>query len=266
MAAAIIGGKPDVLDLEVAKFDQIPLKEPLFLNSIPKGGTHLIRNIMRMFVPVSQHYSDDFLQLPNLPLHGRALQANQPMLSCGHLLFADDTVKAVAKVRHIVLVRDPFDWILARARFYLSDEFQQPSLAHLKTGQIPALDLLNMMIFGIYRKAPSMLDIYSNNAVSWMGTGAAMVRYEDIVQAVADIESKVSERFFAQLLDDCGIETMPDDWRARVIAGADRKQSRTARENLNLAPAVVLPDRLPETQRKLVEFAAPGLRSLLGYA
>ena len=33
-------------------------------------------------------------------------------------------------------------------------------------------DFLNMMIFGIYNKVPTMEEIYTNNAVSWMGTSA----------------------------------------------------------------------------------------------
>ena len=34
------------------RFEQRPLDRPVFLNSVPKSGTHLMRNIVRMFVPV----------------------------------------------------------------------------------------------------------------------------------------------------------------------------------------------------------------------
>ena len=54
--------KTDTLDEENAKFDQVPLKQPLFLNSVPKCGSHLLRNIMRMFVPVEHQYSLQFIQ------------------------------------------------------------------------------------------------------------------------------------------------------------------------------------------------------------
>jgi hypothetical protein len=57
---------------------------------------------------------------------------------------------------------------------------------------------------------------------------------------------------------------MPTDWRERVLIGADRRQSATARENLNAVEAE-LPDELPEAQKRLVNYAAPGLRELLGY-
>jgi hypothetical protein len=61
----------------------------------------------------------------------------------------------------------------------------------------------------------------------------------------------------------CGI-AMPADWRERVRIGADRKFSGTARENLTGLPFTI-PDELPDAQRRLVDFAAPGLRPLLGY-
>jgi isopenicillin N synthase-like dioxygenase len=62
----------------------------------------------------------------------------------------------------------------------------------------------------------------------------------------------------------CGI-AMPADWRERVKIGSDRKQSSTARENLKPSP-VQLPDELPELHKQLVDYAAPGLRKLLGYS
>jgi hypothetical protein len=47
-----------------------------------------------------------------------------PHLSWGHLLFSDDAAIVLRHVRHIVQVRDPYDWVLARTRFFLSDTFQ----------------------------------------------------------------------------------------------------------------------------------------------
>ena len=57
----------------------------------------------------------------------------------------------------------------------------------------------------------------------------------------------------------------PGDWRERVRTGSDRRQSGTARENLS-GVAVALPDSLGPRHRALVDYHAPGLRALLGYA
>ena len=261
---AIIKGIKDTLNEQVARFEQAPLTQPVLMNSVPKGGTHLLRNILRMFVPVDQHHDRDFVQIPNMHEHLDAFNPRAPKLSSGHLLFSDQSLANIRFARHILLVRDPYDWVLARARFFVSEEFEQENIAHLKSGVFSAESILNMMIFGIHQKSPALIDIFTHNAAAWLGTGEHLVRYEDAVRAVNDIESPQSEAFFAALLAAAGIER-PDDWRERVTVGADRKRSRTARENLKLPEGLTFPSSLPETQRRLVDFHAPGLRSLLGY-
>ncbi|MEP7210009.1 MAG: hypothetical protein ABI740_04150, partial [Alphaproteobacteria bacterium] len=104
--------RPDNLNARNAEFQQAPLKKPVFLNSVPKCGTHLIRNIMRMFVPVPQQYHATFIQIPELRRHMEAFNPARPMLSWGHLLFDDFSAAAMAPARHILLVRDPHDWVL----------------------------------------------------------------------------------------------------------------------------------------------------------
>jgi hypothetical protein len=254
----------DNLDDRNKEFAQAPLKNTVFLNSVPKCGTHLIKNVMRMFVPVEQQYNATFIQIPSLHQHGPfAFNPNTPKLSWGHLLFSDDSAAFTRHARHLVLVRDPYDWVLARARFFLSENFEGRTDS-LKSGAFDTNDILNMMIFGIYKKAPSMEDIFRHNAVAWMGSTTFMIRYEDLVSHVKRLDSPEAKTYFFTLFEQCGI-VPPNDWRERVVIGADRKQSGTARENLG-GGLTDLPDELPDTQKKLVEYAAPGLRALLGYA
>lgn len=258
---AIIRGKPDNLDEIGLRFDRPRLSGPVLLNSVPKAGTHLIRNILRMFVAPEQHWPREYIQHAILRQSLDAFSQTQPFLSWGHLLHSDEACVAVRNIRHIVLVRDPHDWVLARARFYMSDEFQG-SLNHIKGGAVHPEDVMNMMILGVHGRIPALLDVFTFNAVAWMGGPATVVRYEDIVAAVNDLASNRAEAFFRQLLADCGLD-LPDDWRARVEAGADRRESRTASENLS--QTVAFPKTLPEVQKRILDFHAPGLRSLLGY-
>lgn len=245
------------------KFAQTPLKSPVFLNSVPKCGTHLIRNIVRMFVPVEQQYHQAFIQFPILRQHSAAFAEASPKLSWGHLLFSDDSAIALRHVRHLLLVRDPYDWVLARARFFLSDTFQG-ELEQLKGGNVTAEEVMNMMILGIHNKAPTMQEIYVHNALGWLGTDTHVLKFEDLLAAVKDLDSVRSEKFFADLLDKCAMGDLPEDWRARVSTGSDRRQSGTARENL-AGPENEIPEELPEMQKRLVDTAAPGLRAILGY-
>jgi hypothetical protein len=253
--------KPDTLNDENVKFDQRPLRQPLFLNSVPKSGSHLLRNIMRMFVPLDQQYTAQFIQTQILDQHLTAFSDPRNMLSWGHLMFTDVSAVAAGRVRQILLVRDPYDWVMARARFFLSDEFGGFEI--LKEGTVTVNSLLNMMIFGVHQKAPPLATVFVYNAIAWLGTGVHLVRYEDLVAAVKNLDSDSADVFFEELLGASGIER-PGDWRERVRIGSDRKQSGTARENLS-GVEIDFPTKLPELQRKMIELAAPGLRELLGY-
>jgi hypothetical protein len=259
-----VTAKGDNLNELNRNFEQLPLQVPVFLNSVPKCGTHLMRNIVRMFVPVEQQYHTIFIQHPVLRQHVGAFAPNKPMLSWGHLLFSDDATIALRHVRHTVLVRDPYDWVLARARFFLSENFQG-SLENLKSGNVSVEEVMNMMILGIYEKAPTLQEIFLHNAIGWLGTKAEIVRFEDIIAHLKTLESPESESYFAGLLRSCGVEALPADWRERVRTGSDRKQSGTARENLS-GRNFSVPDELPYIQKRIVDHAAPGLRELLGYA
>ncbi len=255
--------QPDTLDDENRKFAQIRLPKPLFLNSVPKSGSHLLRNIMRMFVPVEDQYQVQFIQFGNLKQHAGAFDDHRKMLSWGHLLFSDASAIEAAPARKIVLVRDPYSWVLARARFFLSDEFGDNSVL-VKNGELTVDTLINLMIFGIHGKAMSMRDLFNYNAVAWMGTDCTMLKYEDLVAAVKDLDSAAAETYFKSVFEAAGLASIPEDWRERVRIGSDRKQSGTARENLTEG-AVEIPNVLTEQQKSLVDYSAPGLRAILGY-
>lgn len=255
--------KPDTLNELNKNYVQQRLQGPVFLNSVPKCGTHLLRNIVRMFVPVDQQYHKEFIQFPILKRNLAAFGKSHPYVSWGHLLFSDEPAIALRSVRHLVLVRDPYAWVLARARFFLSDNFQG-SMDHLKGGKVSVEEMLNMMIFGIYDKAPTMQEIFQHNAVSWMGTKAKILQFEELLKHVKNLDTQAAEDYFSGLLRDCGIGELPHDWRERVRVGSDRNQSGTARENLE-GLAAEIPDELPDIQKRLVNVAAPGMRELLGY-
>ncbi len=263
MAFARVKSKPDTLSAEIRRFVQAPLEQTSFLNSVPKCGTHLLRNIARMFVPLEQHYDREFLQITNLDQHKAALDPKRPQFSVGHMLFADISAIALKDARHVVLVRDPFDYVLARARFSLSAEFDHPNLNHLKGGAVSVEQMLNMMIFGIPGRGPALREAYTFHALAWMGAGVEVVRYEDIVRHLKDLNTPGAEAYFSDLLGKFRIK-LSRDWRERVRIGSDRKHSSTTRETLSLGQNI--PEVLPDTQKQMVEHMAPGLRALLGYS
>lgn len=255
---------PDTLDEENQRFVQQPLTKPVFLNSIPKSGSHLLRNILRMFVPVNQQYKDDFIQWPNISKHMAAFDPKNNFLVSAHLLYSDKSAILANRTNKVLLVRDPYTWVMAQARFLVSEQVTS-NFEHIKDGTLTVDDLLSLMIVGIYQRSPPMRDQYNMFAVAWMGTDAHIVRYEDLVAHVSDPDTPEAESYFASLLRACGI-LMPSDWRQRVAIGADRKQSGTAREKLDIKePKFAFPEVLSEQHKRMVEYHAPGLRTFLGY-
>jgi hypothetical protein len=254
--------KADTLDAENRRFVQAPLTRPVFLNSLPKSGSHLLRNILRMFVPVEQHYAADFIQWPTLQRHRVAFDPARPRLSWGHLFLADASLIETARCARILLYRDPHSWVIAQARFFLSEQFSG-NVEHLKSGGLDMDELLTLMIFGLPGKQPSLHDMYELNVAAWLGTRVHPIRFEELVAHLRDLRAPAAETFFADLLGACGI-AVPDDWRERVRLGSDPAQSGTARENLT-GIAHALPATLSERHRQLIAFHAPGLRALLGY-
>lgn len=255
--------KPDTLDEFNTNFVQQRLEHNVFLNSVPKCGTHLIRNIFRMFVPVNQHYKKSFIQLAELQQNQQAFNPRNPELSWGHLVFSDVSAMVLHETRKLVLVRDPYDWVIARARFFMSDNFIGKTDV-IRSGRINVEELLNLMVFGIYGLAPTLEEIYTHNAVAWLGTDCKLVRFEDLLYHVKHLDTEAAEVYFSDLLSILGHEALPTDWRERVRIGADPAQSGTYRDNLS-GVAMQFPKELPEMQKSIVDYAVPGLRKLLGY-
>ena len=109
---AIIRGKADNLDAIGERFERARLAQPVFLNSVPKAGTHLIRNIMRMFVAPDQHWRREYIQHALLARSRDAFLADKPMISWGHMLFSDESAVALrdeAASEVSLLVRDNGD-------------------------------------------------------------------------------------------------------------------------------------------------------------
>ncbi len=254
--------KPDDLDEQTRAFEQQALRQPLFLNSVPKCGSHLLRNIVRMFVPIEQQYRRDFIQYGNLRDHLDAFDGPPAKLSWGHLAFSDISAITTSPARKILLVRDPYSWVLSKARFMLSDEFSG-ELDILKNAPVSAEQLINMVIFGIHRTNPGLKDTFTHNAVAWLGTDVFLVRYEELVSALRKLDDPQTEPYFKDLFDACGL-AMPSDWRERVRIGSDPAHSGTAKQNLS-GKITELPSELTAQQRDLVDFSCPGLRTILGY-
>ena len=171
--------------------------------------------------------------------------AEFPFFSYGHLFFSDASAIELAHVRKILLYRDPYDWVLARARFFLSEEFEG-NVDYLKEGKLSVDELLSLMIFGIHGKAPSLADMYDLNVAAWLGSSIVY----PVATKIFCVTSATSRARKQKAISPgswrlVAFRRVPADWRERVKVGSDRRRSGTARENLT-GIASEIPDKLPE--------------------
>src|SRR3546814_19427116 len=115
-----------------------------------------------MFVPVDQQYGRDFIQWANLQQHRGAFDPARPMLSWGHLFLADASAIETAPARRILLYRDPYDWVISRARLFVSEQFVS-TMVHLQSDALTVAELLMLLFFGFPGQAPSSPHLYDLN-------------------------------------------------------------------------------------------------------
>ena len=86
-------------------------------------------------MPIEQHYRTQFIQWGNLQEHLVAFDASRKLFSLRPPVLLRRVGDRARGVRKVLLYRDPYDWVLARARFFLSDEFDG-NVDFLKEGKL----------------------------------------------------------------------------------------------------------------------------------
>ena len=254
------------------RFTHAPLKQPSVLITVAKSGSHLLRNVLCMFIPASQqryHHEDSLT-------NGGKGTLTTPIFIWGHIPITPTAANALQVARKILLVRDPYDWVLAMARYVTTNlislarntnEYHINDDIYERKG-ITLGELFNILIIGmdIRNRHPSIRTAYIPVAVGWKNLGVHLVKYEELCKHINDLRNAVdtedTKQYFREILGAFNIE-MPDDWKERVLVGSDTNLSVTARENVGVNYDI--PDVLPDEFKKLVDFTVPNLREYLGY-
>lgn len=253
----------------LAQFAPVELPSRVLLNSVPKCGTMMLRNIALSFAgPAVHHYP--FLVDHNLASHAPGLDNPAKKLFVGHVNWGHRTRGLVRDWRQVLLVRDPYDYALSQARFVHSDGFSGPFHDYVIENKVSFEDTLRFVIFGMNAPGvsfPSLAHNYTFNAVAWLGQ-ATLVNYETLIDAIAGLGIRPSaDATILRLLSAMGIDNPPADWRERVKFGAERRWSATDRGNLtNGLDESDIPKTLPREFRAMIDTVAPSLRATLGYS
>lgn len=255
-----------------AMFEHTPLKQPTVLITVAKSGSHLVRNILCMFMPMEQQ---DYSHTDLAPIRENKI-ITTPTFRWGHIAITPNAANVLQNAKKILLVRDPYDWVLSMARFtttYLLTGRERNHQPHphddiYRNKGVTIEELFSIIITGtdVRNQHPSLRSAYVPIAVGWKDLDVHMVRYETVclhVKALREgTDNEETREYFRNLVGAFNID-LPDDWKQRVITGADKHLSMTARENLG--KNYDIPHVLPTRFKRLVDFTVPGLREYLGY-
>jgi hypothetical protein len=246
-------------------FPMQQLQRAIHVNSVPKCGTYLLRNVLLSFVGFASSDSLKFVENFNIRDRESSFAAESPKYTWGHVNHIDEAVRIIGSSKILVLVRDPYDYVLSMTRFFYSEQEDSKFARYVKAHKLSVDRVISFVIFGNYNDenlCVGVKDQFIANAVAWMAGDSMLVRYEELLRHCKNPQSPESLTYFRELLAACGLE-LPADWRDRVRLAASPRFSWTARENLQVS--LPIPNELSFEYRTMVELAAPGLRRALGY-
>lgn len=246
------------------QFEPVQLRKPTILNAVPKNGLHLLRNILIMFGHPDKCLLDEFLYEHNLETYQNAISGQSNLLSWGHVNGTRRAIELAHDASVVLLVRDPIDYVLALTRFVYDENYDAPFGQYARKN-LSVDQTIHAVIAG--HENPLQIgvqEMYQQTFFSWWDKhpDVSAFRYEDLIKHTNDLHTDEADVFFSRLFEI--FDQRPLDWRARIQAGADKRLSVTARENLIVNTEI--PRTLSDLQMELLEKKAPSLRERLGYA
>lgn len=252
-------------------FEKNQLSHHVLLNSVSKSGAHLLKNIYMMFVDEESiaGFFSSALMPHDISEKARSLKdvrvfkdSEKFSMMWSHLPCSPHVEEIFQNVKKILLVRDPYDWVLARRRWLCSKEVANNKSESLNFNG----DIIKQLIYGTETVRP--LRSFYEDIIAWLNPSVELLRYEDLIQHINNIDTEEAKNFFSNLLSWAGITELPDDWKQRIKLSSDKKYSPTHRSNLNICSftvAMTENETLHDSYKKLIDFSNPNLRKILGY-
>lgn len=165
--------------------DELP---PFFLNSVPKSGTHLLKQALQGIPQIKHDPKNELYEgyLNQIDNHRKILSELKPNeFAAGHIYFSTEWAKMIQtlNMKQIFIYRDPRDVVISYVHFIM-DKYPYhplyPYLQKLPTDKERFLTFINGVEFNGL-KYPNIKDWY-NRFVGWHITKNTLsIRYEDLV-------------------------------------------------------------------------------------
>ena len=201
---------PDPVAAVHRRFTHQELPSRVFLNSVPKCGTMLLRNILAMFIPWEEIYWT-FITNNNLPQHQKAIQSPHYKFFTGHLDYTPETSILMRDFTLILNIRDPYGYVLSNARFFYSQPKYKDSLLarYIQDHGVTFDDVVPLVINGFCfhgEVVPNVVEVYVNKAMNWFRTAGKVVSYEELCRHIQNLSTSEAKTYFQDILDLLQIE------------------------------------------------------------
>lgn len=248
------------------RFSPVEVHRPIVLNSLPKCGTVLARNILMHFVgPDAMHIRTlEPNDVVNFQTSEDLFPGNKPTAFVTHFPLYPQTagfVRSLDSHRMTVLVRNPIDncYSLARHLSRSGMRSENPFSRYFIDNKCAFEEVVYYCVRGYSFNGTLIEGVRDRYSLylAWTAQGAALLRYEDLMHAIQNLDSKDARNYVEKMLNDFGI-SVPEDWKERIVAASRTELSWTATHSRGQRPNEAAIARL-------LQIEAPNLLAALGY-
>ena len=205
------------------RFVPVPPSGRVVLNSLPKSGTVLLRNIFLHFfgTEASEQATLEPGKIENFQTFEDLFKREKVFLTTHLPLYPQSSVffRSMGDARMVVLIRDPLENSYSLARHLMrpgQHRFNKLSKYILETGT-PFEEVVYYCIRGYGMGGGSVEGVVTRytHYVAWAGLGAKLVKYEDLLRAGRDLDADHAKAFFHDIADFLRF-SLPENWQNRV--------------------------------------------------
>jgi hypothetical protein len=256
------------------QFAPVPRRHNVFINTLPRSGTHLLSNLMTGFLGFASTYpsliSNRINAIPGPTTLDHSFftnlrpTLNQYGLHYGHIRWTPSAAVFLKSFKTIQLIRDPYSQIISLASLFLEpySRVNGPVGYYVQKNKLNLFDVVKLLLHGSdeHPHISSAQQIIQETSVQWLSAGHHVLRFEDLISAVKNVDGAGAKDFFAAIFD--AIETpLPDDWKRRVATLSAFELSHTIASKTNKLSWGDIPEALKFAIRN--ELAM--VRKQLGY-
>ncbi len=209
----------------INRFHPVHFKNKVLLNSVPKAGTHLLKSIVAHMIGVP--FSEKFLDVYNFnDIWGCADE--KPAYFVGHLPFDLKFAIELRNVKHMLLIRDPAQLIIATARAAFDPRIDRPDYRFIRSN-FSLREYVVMLARGYQIDGASVasFDQFLKDFMGdWLCQDVLVVDFDSVLAIAKNPSSDASRYSMERFAEVFGFD-LPGDWIERTQAASNRSLSAT---------------------------------------